>query len=70
MIPCKGCWWEECGRCYYGTPPRNEKGVSQIIAHERCENFEEYQKVLNNGLKQVAELLPNLKVVVLRPEME
>lgn len=37
--PCKGCWWEEGGRCYLGNPERLSDGRSKVLALSVCESF-------------------------------
>lgn len=36
---CLGCWWQEGGRCYVGSPPRDKDGRSEVLAVSRCDKF-------------------------------
>lgn len=44
---CKGCWWKEGDRCYVGKPPRDDRGLSLIIAEKRCDKFWDKRQALS-----------------------
>jgi hypothetical protein len=48
---CKGCWWQEGGRCYEGKPEREPcpSGFgtrSLVLAEKRCDKFTGKRTVL------------------------
>ena len=49
---CRGCWWNEGGRCYVGNPPRDENGRSKVEAKERCDKFQSKRQVLSDRYSQ------------------
>lgn len=42
---CRGCWWQEGGRCYVGEPERDERGVSKEWAIKACDKFYSKRKI-------------------------
>lgn len=37
---CRGCWWQEGGRCYVDdAAPREKDGRSTLLATTRCARF-------------------------------
>ena len=44
---CKSCWWQEGGRCYSGDFNRNDRGVSDKPASEKCDDHKSKRSVLS-----------------------
>jgi hypothetical protein len=57
-MKCKGCWWEEGGRCYVGDPVCDEQGRSNKLAIMRCDQFWGKREALGA-------IIPNDKLVIL-----
>lgn len=52
------CWWEEGGRCYEGTPNRDNLGRSFKVAKCPCSAYWDKRSALTT-------LIPNNKLVIL-----
>ena len=58
MSTCRGCWWDEGGRCYVDNPPRNEKGRSLVKAEKRCGKYQSKRAMLST-------VIPDEKLIII-----
>lgn len=54
---CRGCWWQEGGKCYVSPCQRDEKGYSLKMAEKRCDKFMGKRAVLSS-------IIPGDKLVI------
>lgn len=64
MSICYKCWWSEGGRCYEGTPKKDENGISLVIAdRKQCDEFQSFSKTFNAGTSNIIDAIDSQRLV-------